>query len=349
MNKIRVGIIGAGGIARGCHIPGWKNIKNVEITAIADIDMARAQSVAAEHNILHVFSDYRKLVEQDIDIVDVCTPNRVHTPAVLCALEHGKHVICEKPLAVSTAEVEKMGKTADAKKLKLMTAHHQRFTKSAQTIKQWIDAGNLGTPYHARVKAMRRAWLPIAPGFIDAKLSGGGPCMDIGVHALDLCMWLMGFPLPVRVTGVAKTIFAKGKTIPGLWGEWDRKLFSVEDFSAGFIHFSNGATMTLEASWLGHQQEVEELGCQIFGTKAGIKWPSGEFASVSGESFVQGTVGIPPRREEKPHWEELKAFYECVVSDKPSPVPWTETIKVIAILEGIYISEKKKREIKIKV
>jgi len=110
-----------------------------------------------------------------------------------------------------------------ARKLKLMTAQHQRFTASARAIKSWADAGNLGKVYHARVRAMRRAWLPVRPGFISKKLSGGGPCMDIGVHALDCCLWMMGFPKPVRVTGTAKVNFAKGHKIPGLWGEWDRE------------------------------------------------------------------------------------------------------------------------------
>ena len=94
-----------------------------------------------------------------------------------------------------------MGRLADKKKLKLMTAQHQRFTSSAMAIHKWAEAGHLGEVYHARVRAMRRAWLPGRPGFIDRKLSGGGPCMDIGVHALDCAMWIMGFPKPVRVSG----------------------------------------------------------------------------------------------------------------------------------------------------
>jgi predicted dehydrogenase len=236
---------------------------------------------------------------------------------------------------------------ADRKKLKLMTAQHQRFTSSAQAIKNWAEDGNLGAVYHARVKAMRRAWLPAARGFIDKRLSGGGPCMDIGVHALDACMWIMGFPKPVRASGVAKVNFAKGHRIPGMWGEWDRKLFSVEDFAAGFVHFDNGATMTLEAAWLGHQPENEDMSFQLFGMEGGVKWPSGEYASVAGKSFVQGTL-THPRRIERAHSEEIKAFYDCVVNHKPSLVPWTETIKVTGILEAVYASQKQGREVVVK-
>jgi predicted dehydrogenase len=293
-------------------------------------------------------ADFKDLVKLDLDIVDVCTPNRVHTPAVLAALEAGKHVICEKPLAVSTAEVRKMGQLADRKKLKLMTAQHMRFEFHSEAIKRWADGGALGEAYHARVRAMRRAWLPVSPGFIDAKLSGGGPCMDIGVHALDTCLWVMGFPKPVRVSGSSKVNFAKGRAIPGMWGEWDRDRFSVEDFASGFVHFDNGATMTLEAAWLGHQEEGEDFSFQIFGRQAGVQWPSARFSTVQNGVFLQGSL-THPQEGQGGHEREIAAFARCVTDKLPSPVPWTETIKVIGILEGIYASSKQGREVKLKI
>ncbi|HEY8239812.1 MAG TPA: Gfo/Idh/MocA family oxidoreductase, partial [Kiritimatiellia bacterium] len=279
---------------------------------------------------------------------DICTPNMAHTPATIAALESGAHVLCEKPLAVTTAEVRTMGKTADRKKRKLMTAQFQRFTQGAQTIKEWAVHGGLGDVYYARVRATRRAWLPARPGFIQKKLAGGGPMMDMGVHALDTCMWVMGFPKPVRVSGVSRTNFAKGYKIPGMWGEWDRKKYDVEDFAAGFVHFDNGASMVLEASWLGHQQDNEDLSFQIFGMNGGVKWPSCEYASVQGKSFVSGTLTSPVWR---PHAyeDQIRAFYDCVVNNKPSPVPWTETIRVTAILESVYASEAQGREVKVKL
>lgn len=342
--KFRVGIIGGGGIAQAVHIPGWKNLPEVEIVGVADVSEATAQKAAAAAGASQVFTDYRDLLKLELDAVDICTPNKVHTPAVLAALAAGKHVICEKPLAVSTAEVRQMGELADARKLVLMTAQQQRFTQSAVAAKAWVDAGNIGLAYHARVRAMRRALLPAAPGFIDAKLSGGGPCMDIGVHALDLCMWLMGFPKPVRVSGTARTDFAKGHSMPNLWGEWDRERFSVEDFAAGFVHFDNGATLVLEAAWMSHQQENEELLAQLYGTKGGLKWPAAEFATVVNGAFAQGTL-THPVHVAHPHWNEIAAFTNAVQNGKPSPVPWTETIKVIGILEAIYSSSTAGREV----
>lgn len=347
-SKFKVGIIGTGGIFRAAHVHGWKAIPEAEIVAVADVNADRAASLAKELNIQHVFTDFRDLVKLDLDAVDVCTPNGVHHSAVMAALRAGKHVVCEKPLATTTKEVRQMGELADKLKLVLMTAQHQRWTASTMAIKQWADAGNLGDVYHARVRAMRRAWLPVSPGFIDQKLSGGGPCMDIGVHALDAALWIMGFPKPVRVTGTAKVNFAQTHKIPGMWGEWDRKLFSVEDFAAGFVHFENGATMTLEAAWLGHQQENEDMSFQLFGMNGGVKWPSGEFAGVVNRTFTQGTLTWPTRVE-RPHTEEIKSFYHCVTHRQSTPVPWTETIKVIAILEAIYKSQQTGREVAIKL
>ncbi len=345
--KFRVGLIGGGGIAQAVHIPGWKNLPEVEIVGVADVSPATAQKAAALAGTAQVFTDYRDLLKLDLDAVDICTPNKVHTPAALAALNKGCHVLCEKPLAVTTAEVKQMGRLADRKKLKLMTAQHQRFTQSGVAAKAWVNAGHLGEAYHARVRAMRRAWLPPQPGFIDAKLSGGGPCMDIGVHALDLCLWLMGFPKPVRATGVARTVFAKGKTMPNLWGEWDRQRYSVEDFAAGFVHFDNGATLVLEAAWMSHQPENEDMSAQLYGTKGGIKWPSAEFTTVINGTHAQGSL-THPVAVPHPHWNEIAAFTDCVLNGKPSPVPWTETIKVIGILEAVYAAQARGREVAVK-
>ncbi len=347
--KFKVGLIGAGGIVRSVHLPGWKTLPEVEIVAVADINKNSAQKLASEFHIPEVYEDFNDLLKnRAIDAVDICTPNRVHTPAVLASLAAGKHVLCEKPLAVTVAEVKKMQLAAKAAKRILMTAQHQRFSPISVALKKWIDAGSLGGVYHARVHAVRRNWLPISPGFIDPSLSGGGPCMDIGVHALDLALHLMGFPKPVRATGTTRINFAKGDLIPGAWGEWDRKMFGVEDFASGFIHFDNGATMVLEASWLQHQSENEDMSSRLFGSKGGVEWPSGKFSTTINRALVDGIIQPQPGIK-APHTEEIIAFYHAVTEGKPSPVPVDQTLSVIAILEAIVRSSKNKHEEKIKL
>jgi predicted dehydrogenase len=345
--KFRVGIVGVGSIAQAVHIPGWKALPDVEIAAVADIDPDAARKAAAMAGGARVFTDFRELLKLDLDAVDVCTPNRVHLPVVLAALDRGFHVLCEKPLTVAAADVRRMGERADRAKRLLMTGQNNRFRPESLAVKAWADAGHLGRVYHARVRATRRAWVPPREGFIDDRLSGGGPCMDIGVHALDAALWIMNFPKPVRVTGTSKVNFAKGTKIPGKWGEWDRKMYTVEDFAAGFVHFDNGATLALEASWLGHQKEDEDFSFELFGTEAGVRWPSAEFSGVTAGVFIDGRLSSP-RRVESTHAEEIALFHRAILDGGRSPVPWTETIHVIAILEAIYKSQKLGREIILK-
>jgi predicted dehydrogenase len=344
---LKIGIIGAGGIARGAHLnPGWLAVPDVEIVAACDIHEPTARKLAADFEIPHVFTDFRDLVKlKEIDVIDICTPNKVHTPAVIAALAAGKHVLCEKPLAVSTAEILAMREALRKTDRILMTAQHCRYSAEAAAIKAWVDTGALGEVYHSRINATRRNWLPINPGFIDPNLSGGGPCMDIGVHALDTALWLMNFPTPVRVSGRAHTNFAKGFEMPGGWGEWDRTLFGVEDFASGYIHFSDGSTMALEASWLQHQ-EREDFSATLLGKKAGIHWPTGRFHSAANRTLIDGTV-LPHAGRKPAHTEEIIAFAEAIRNGKPSPVPIEQTIQVIAILEAIMQSSQLNQEVAI--
>lgn len=344
--KFRVGLIGAGGIARGVHVPGWLARPEVEIVGGADLDEAAARQTAAAAGGVRAFTDPADLLALGLDAVDVCTPNKAHTPAVLAALAAGCHVLCEKPLATSTGEIREMGAAAEKAGRILCTVQNQRFRGETLAVKRWAEAGNLGEVYHARVRAMRRALLPGRPGFIDQTLSGGGPCMDIGVHALDAALWVMGFPRPTRVSGTSRVNFAHGHKIPGKWGDWDRERFTVEDFAAGFVHFENGATLTLEAAWLGHQKGDEDFSFQLFGTGAGLSWPSGEYSSTANGVFVDGRLSWP-QRIDKTHTEQIAAFLHACQNGGPSPVPWAESLQFIAILEAIYASQRLGREIEL--
>jgi len=348
MSHLRIGLIGAGGIARAVHIPGWNAVPDVEVVAVCDVRKPVAESLARDFSIPHVFDHFRDLVKLDLDAVDICTPNRVHTPAVLAALGAGKHVLCEKPLAVTTREVKAMAAAAKKASRLLMTAQHIRFTDKITALKGFTQGGNIGNFYHARVHAVRRNLLPTSPGFIDDKLSGGGPCMDIGVHALDSALHIMGFPKPVRVTGKTAVNFAKGNDIPGAWGEWDRTLFGVEDFASGFVHFENGATMVLEAAWLQHQSEGEDFSFHLFGKKGSVQWPTNTYSSAVNRVLIDGKV-VPTAGLKPPHTEEIMAFAKAIREKKPSPVPVEQTLIVIAILEGIYQSAKVGREVRIKL
>lgn len=345
--KLRVGIIGVGGIAKGVHIPGWRDIPAVEIVAVADVDKKRAQAVADEFSIPHAFTDYKKLLQlKEIDVVDICTPNMFHTSIVLAALAAGKHVLCEKPLAVTPKEIEQMMRAEKKARRLLMVGQNNRYRGISIALKRYIEAGNLGKVYYTRAWAIRRNWLPVAPGFISKKLSGGGPCMDIGVHCLDLAMWLMGFPEPVSVTGASMQNLAKTKIIPGAWGEWDRKLYDVEDFACGLVRFKDGSMLSLETSWLGHTPESEDMSCMLLGTKAGVNWPSGKVHTAANGVLVDSVLQPVPIRPQT-HTTEIHEFYDAIVNKKPSPIPAAQSLKVIKILDGIYRSQKTGKEVRL--
>lgn len=343
--KLRIGLIGAGGIVRWAHLnPGWTSIPDCEVVAVCDIHRPTAEKLAADFKIPQVFTDFRELVKvEGLDAVDICTPNKVHTPAAIAALEAGLHVLCEKPLATTVAEVKAIGVAAAKAGRLLMTAQHMRFDKPAVALKKWAEGGHLGEVYHARVHAIRRNGLPIAPTFIDPALSGGGPCMDIGVHALDTALHIMGFPQPVRACGRSMVNFAKSLDFPNGWGEWDRALFGVEDFASGYVVFENGASLMLEASWLGHQ-EGEDFSFQLWGRKAGVCWPSRKVYTLQNGVHVNAELQ-PPNGLQPAHTEEIKAFAQAIRENLPSPVPLEQTIKVIAILEAIMRSDREGREV----
>ncbi|MDP6507267.1 MAG: Gfo/Idh/MocA family oxidoreductase, partial [Planctomycetota bacterium] len=274
MSKLKVGIIGVGGIA-GSHIPGWNASEDADLVAGADLAENVLKGWGERHEITKLYSDPTDLIKDpDIDIIDVCTPNNYHAPLAIAALKAGKHVICEKPLAPKPADIRKMMAARDKSGKKLMTAQHFRFQGKSKAMKTEIDSGVLGNIYHARSWMLRRGAAPVRPGFIQKKHSSGGPCIDIGVHILDLTLWFMGNPKPVAVSGVARAELAHQKGAWSIWGGKIPKSFDVEDFAAGFVRFENGATLIIEMSWLlHHDTQGEDMQMWLYGTKGGSHWP----------------------------------------------------------------------------
>jgi predicted dehydrogenase len=345
---LKVGVIGVGGIA-GTHFPGWRQSPLTEMIALADIAPDTLKRVGQEQGISLLYKDPRKLIaNRDIDIVDVCTPNMYHAPLTIAALNAGKHVICEKPLAPTPKEIQKMIAARDKSGKMLMTAQHFRFQGSAQALKAEIDTGLLGDVYHARSWMLRRSAAPTRPGFIMKKHSGGGPCIDIGVHILDLTLWMMGHPKPVGVSGVTQAKLAHQKGAFSNWGGPIPKSFDVEEFAAGFVRFGNGATLVLEVSWLLHHKTTgEDMQMWLYGDRAGAHWPSNELLSANNATRQLLNTQLQNAPDGKPHAKECMAFAEAIVEGKPSPVPAEQSLDVLAILDGLYRSAKTGKEVRL--
>ena len=343
--KLRIGMIGAGGIS-GIHCQGWKRLEDCELLAIADVRKDAAVKRAEEFHIGTVEADGKRLLaRKDIDVVDIVVPNRFHKDYAVAALRAGKHVLCEKPLALTAREVDAMIAAAAKSRRKLMCAQHERFQPKSLALKQYITRHPLGEIYYARAWYNRRRLLPCTPGFMYKSNSGGGCCIDIGVHVLDLALHLMDNFQPVSVSGVAVTKLARQ---PDSWSEWgriDRKGIDVEDFAAGMVRFANGAALSLECSFMLNQGPKTDGRVDLFGTAAGAKWPECEYYCHTSRDYVDTKIDV--RDGLGGHAAEIEAFAEAVMADAPVPVAPEQSRAVIAILEALYRSQRTGRESRI--
>lgn len=350
---LNVGIIGVGGISQS-HMPGWQASEHAQVIAGSDISESALKTWGEKHNVALLSTKVEDLFNNpDIDIIDICTPNMYHSELTIAALNAGKHVICEKPLAPTPEEIKRMIAARDASGKELMTAQHFRFRGVSRAMKAEIERGVLGDVYHARGWMLRRNALIPTPSFIHKKHSGGGPCIDIGVHILDLTLWLMGNPKPVTVSGSAVAKLAHHK---GAFSRWHGGVaipsdFDVEDFANAFIRFENGATMMLEVSWLlHHDTEGEDMQSWLYGTEGGCHWPSAQFLDTTYESKQLNNKSLKLTQDVmEPHAFECVEFAKALAEGRPSPVPPEQSLQVLAILDGIYRSQKEGREVSINI
>jgi predicted dehydrogenase len=287
------------------------------------------------------------ITDPDIDIIDICSPNNYHAPQAIAALDAGKHVICEKPLAPTPDEIRQMIAARDRSGKLLMTAQHFRFRGSAKAMKAEIETGVLGDVYHARSWLLRRAAAPTKPGFILKKHSSGGSCIDVGVHILDLTLWFMGNPRPATVTGVSRAELAHQKGAFSIWGGPIPPEFDVEDFAAAFVRFENGATLILEVSWLLHHDTPgEDMQMWLYGTRGGCHWPKCEIYESSYATQQHYNRGLKITKDAlEAHAQECVEFAQAIVDAAPSPVPAEQSLQVMTILDGIYRSQEVGKEI----
>ena len=259
--KLRLGAVGIGGIFNACHAPVWLKHPEVDLVAVCDIIPEKARRFADAHGIEHVVTDYRDLVKLDLDAIDICTPNLFHSEIAVAALAAGKHVITEKPDAINASEAERMAVAARRAGKTLMAMRNNRFSPHFQFLKQYIADGHMGDIYAGRVGWIRRRGTPGRGGWFTTKeLSGGGPLIDLGVHFLDLALWLMGNPSPLTLSASTFAKFtdssAPADSANASFGEAKAEgTFDVEDLAIGFARFSNGAALQLEFSWASNIDE----------------------------------------------------------------------------------------------
>lgn len=343
--KILIGIIGSGGIAQSAHIPGYQTVPDeCEVIALADINPEKARAAADKFGVKHVFDDYNKLLEMDeIDAVSICTPNYLHLDPTLKALAAGKHVLCEKPIGINAVEAEKMVDAASVAGKILQIGYNSRFAPSAQLLYDYVQAGELGEIYYARAQALRRRGIPGWGVFGDKAKQGGGPLIDIGVHILDLTLWLMGHPKPISASGVTYAKFGKRSDVVGFMGQWDYANFTVEDFAAALIRFDNGATIVLESSFVANLPE-DVFTSTLCGTEGGAVTHPLTVVSEKHKSLQTFKPEIP-KNDVNTHHAEMRSFVECVRERKRPLVTGEHGLMVAQIMDAIYLSSEQGREV----
>jgi predicted dehydrogenase len=345
MNKLLVGVIGLG-MGRH-HIAGYQNHPSAQVVAISDIDPVRLQDIGDKYNISKRYlSAEQMLLEEKLDVVSIATPNKFHKSLTLAAIQAGCHVLCEKPMAMSADEGREMLAAARKASKRLMINFSYRFTEQSMALKQQVEMGTIGEVYFARSIWHRRRGLPGLGGWFGQKaLSGGGPLIDLGVHRIDLAMWLMGYPKPVWVMGSTYNSISSA-----LATKLNAK-FDVEDLAVGLIKFENGTTLEVEASWAANIKETELMETRLYGTLGGLvqrnldetyKFEAELYVERDGAHFdMKLHPPVPPVTTPMYH------FIDCILNNKPHIATGEEGLLVMEILDALYRSAADSAPVKI--
>jgi len=337
--ELRVGIIGAGAIARDVHAPIYHILEKVKITAVSDIVRENAEDLAKEYDIEHVFTNFHDMLHTlELDIVSICTPNKFHAEATIAALKTGCHVLCEKPPAMSVAEAENMANMAKEAGKVLSFNFCYRHTPEVTALKRFVDANELGDIYATRVHALRRRGIPGWGVFTNKDLQGGGPLIDIGVHMLDTALYLMGYPDPDTVLGITYKRLGNKKGV-GILGEWDWEHFSVEDMARGMITFKNGASLIVESAFAVNMEKHEEMSVSLMGDKGGADVFPLKIYQEKYQTLIDITPSyLLPKNKYKSQIE--KFVNDCFVGENREDISW-QGLKLQRIISSLYKSAEK--------
>ena len=367
MGKLRIAIVGCGGIANQKHMPSIKaNADKADMVAFCDIIPERAEKAAKEYGVegAKVYTDYKEMLADtsvEFDVVHVCTPNVAHCPITVAAFEAGKHVMCEKPMAHNTEDARKMLDAWKKSGKKFTIGYQNRLRDDTQTLHASCEAGELGEIYFAKAHALRRRAVPTWGVFPNKALQGGGPLIDIGTHALDITLWMMNNYEPESVSG--QVFYKLGRQEDGpagnVFGPWDPKTFEVEDSAFGLVKMKNGATIYLEASWALNVLKSMEASTTLCGTKAGAEihhggsYPQDEliYNTVEHNQLMEKTIspaGVVDFFEGGAAAEavrEQEQWLNAIINDTDPLVKPEQAFVVTQILEGIYKSAETGKEV----
>ncbi len=352
MEKVRIGLVGAGNIAN-VHLDAYKQVPNAEVVAICDIDKTILERTADKHGIQKRYSSVEEMLENEkLDAADVCVWNCNHAKCAIAALNAGLDVICEKPMAYNAKEAEEMKAVAEKNGRLIMIGFVTRFSDEALVVKDYIDNGYLGDIYYSKAQYVRRHGNP-GGWFADKSRSGGGPVIDLGVHVIDRARMLMGNPVPVSVYAACFDKLGKRDDLKTRVG-WiperasDKDICDVEDFGTALIRFDNGAVMQLETAY--SINDAPQSGLTLCGTKGGVRTGGGnELALYTNLNGFMTDVKIDTKNykygNNNPFAAELQHFADCVQGKCQCTATADDGIVVMKILDAIYESARTGHEV----
>ena len=333
---IKIGLIGAGKIAETFHLPAWAQVVGAEVVALVDPRINVAKQLGREYGVCNIFSTIDNMLNSiKLDAVDICSPHIFHADHAIRSLESGLHCIIEKPFTTDKKNALKIASEAEKHDLIVMCAQHQRFRPESILLKSKIDAGELGEIYHVNVEAMASRGIPVqvANSFTDKRLSGGGPLIDQGSHAIDIAWWLMGCPSPssafaVMHDGTAPKI---GTTKNG--AEWT--VYNIEDFATGIIRFKDNKSITIRTSYFSNCSK-DIFSCEILGTKGGITWPDTIITKPYGNDVKRKKLKV--ENSALASVAELSHFTSLIKGTNQAIVPLQQSVELIKMIDGLYES-----------
>ncbi|RME70808.1 MAG: gfo/Idh/MocA family oxidoreductase [Verrucomicrobia bacterium] len=348
-DTFNIGVIGAGAIGI-LHIQSFQKHPAARVVALAEVSPERGREAADTYGIPALVSDYRELLARDdIDVISIALPNYLHATVALEALRAGKHVMLDKPMATNARDAARLVAEARKRRRLFMVGQNMRFGQEVQTARLLVEKGVLGDVYHAKTAWTRRSGIPrIGSWFTQQKFAGGGCTYDIGVHALDRCLYLLGEFDAAAVSGQTYSKLGSLGLGEGSWGKGEidpDRPFDVDDLAVALIKLKSGRTVLLEASWAAHQEEHDYNGTQLFGTKAGLALPPLRLFHPTKRGYATETVKpLPPRVDT----DRMVHFIDCLLGKAEPFVKPEESLAIQKILDAIYQSAKTGREVRIR-
>ncbi|WP_027955565.1 Gfo/Idh/MocA family protein [Halobacillus kuroshimensis] len=355
MRKLKAGIIGCGSIAEQKYMPALMKLKEkVEVVSFCNRHLDKAQKLAEKFHVKQpdLYKNYQDLLQDEsIDMIFICTPNCFHSEMTVASLEAGKHVMCEKPMAINTKEAKRMLEVSEKTGKKLTIGYQNRFRKDSLLLKKACDHGDLGEIYAAKAHAVRRRGVPTWGVFMNKELQGGGSLIDIGTHALDLALWCMNNYEVDSVTGVTFNKL-KDQNQANLFGPWDPETFDVEESALAFIKMKNGSVIHLESAWALHTLDDREAMTTLSGTKGGAVMQRNKAANrdelifhgdMYGELYEKtidnhSSIAYTPSSLITDADKEIGQWIDALIEEKDPVVTPYQAYVVTKIIDAVYRS-----------